>query len=263
MPVEERRDSPAADLQRVVILDVGFCNGCAQHVVQSALSPGLIVVPSAPVLVRMAEDPSLRDALVAARVAVIDSGLMVLIWRWLAGVRLQRVSGLKYLQLLLVQPELLCSGNVLWIMPSAAARDQNIAWLRAHGHATTAEDCYVAPQYHASGALQDESLAALIAVRRPRHIILALGGGTQERLGLFLVRRFPDAFAVHCIGAAIGFLSGDQVKIPRWADRLYLGWLFRCVVDPRRFLPRYVKAARLMPMLWKYRRATASGHGEY
>ena len=33
--------------------------------------------------------------------------------------------------------------------------------------------------------------------------------------------------AIHCIGAALGFLTGDQVRIPHWADQWILGWLFR------------------------------------
>jgi UDP-N-acetyl-D-mannosaminuronic acid transferase (WecB/TagA/CpsF family) len=59
--------------------------------------------------------------------------------------------------------------------------------------------------------------------------------------------------AIHCIGAAIGFLSGDQVRIPHWADQWILGWLFRCCANPGRFVPRYFKALQLPLLLWKYR----------
>jgi UDP-N-acetyl-D-mannosaminuronic acid transferase (WecB/TagA/CpsF family) len=59
--------------------------------------------------------------------------------------------------------------------------------------------------------------------------------------------------AIHCIGAAIAFLSGDQVHIPEWADRFYLGWLFRCMSSPRRYVPRYFSAPQLVPLLWRYR----------
>ena len=92
-----------------------------------------------------------------------------------------------------------------------------------------------------------------LGVLRPKHVVITVGGGTQERLGLYLKRNLDYLPAIHCIGAAIAFLSGDQVRIPNWADRCYLGWLFRCVSSPRKFIPRYLSAPRLIPLLWRYR----------
>jgi UDP-N-acetyl-D-mannosaminuronic acid transferase (WecB/TagA/CpsF family) len=88
---------------------------------------------------------------------------------------------------------------------------------------------------------------------RPKHIVLTLGGGTQERLGLYLKRNLSYKASIHCIGAAIAFLSGDQVHIPVWADRYYLGWLFRSLSEPRRYVPRYWEARQLFWMLRRYR----------
>jgi UDP-N-acetyl-D-mannosaminuronic acid transferase (WecB/TagA/CpsF family) len=80
-----------------------------------------------------------------------------------------------------------------------------------------------------------------------------LGGGTQERLGLYLKRNLTYQPAIHCIGAAMAFLSGDQVHIPRWADALGLGWMFRSVSDPKRYGPRYWDARNLAPLILRYR----------
>jgi len=54
------------------------------------------------------------------------------------------------------------------------------------------------------------------------------------------------------IGAAIAFLSGDQAHIPFWADRLALGWLVRCLRDPRVFVPRYLRAFKLAYLVVRY-----------
>ena len=83
----------------------------------------------------------------------------------------------------------------------------------------------------------------------------ALVAVVQEKLGLHLKQHAQDRPAIHCVGAAIGFLSGDQVRIPLWADRYaqVLGWFFRCVSNPKRFLPRYLGALRLARVLWQYR----------
>ena len=110
---------------------------------------------------------------------------------------------------------------------------------------------YLAPLYR--GEIGDEALLQAIRDRQPRHIIVTLGGGTQERLGFYLKRNLHPVPAIHCIGAAIAFLSGDQVHIPMWADRLYLGWLFRCLSEPARYVPRYWSARKLVGMMLRYR----------
>ena len=81
---------------------------------------------------------------------------------------------------------------------------------------------------------------------------MTLGGGTQERLGLYLRSELNCKPSIHCVGAAIAFLSGDQVQIPRWADRMYLGWLFRCLSDPARYMPRYWDARKLLSLMIRY-----------
>jgi UDP-N-acetyl-D-mannosaminuronic acid transferase (WecB/TagA/CpsF family) len=138
-------------------------------------------------------------------------------------------------------------------MPNASARDQNLAWLNSQGYEFTKGDCYLAPHYP-PGRIMDEALMSLAKKRKPKHIVVCLGGGTQERLGLMLKRECGDARpSIHCIGAAIGFLTGNQVRIPAWADRLFLGWLFRCCSEPAKFIPRYWKACQLIPMMIRYR----------
>lgn len=44
-----------------------------------------------------------------------------------------------------------------------------------------------------------------------------------------------------------------------WVDYLYLGWLWRSVSAPTKFLPRYWKARRLVPLMWRYREKAPAG----
>lgn len=234
------------------ILGVRFFAGTPSEALQVGLRGGLVVVPAAPALVDLEHDTAYREALTHSDLAITDSGLMVLVWWLLARERLPRVSGLEYLKLLLAEPSARKPGAVLWVMPSAEARDRNLEWLQSQGFPTTADDCYLAPVY-AKGELADPVLIEIVRRKRPGHIIVGLGGGVQERLGLHLKRQLDYLPGIHCIGAAIGFLSGEQVRIPMWADFLFLGWLFRCVSAPRKFFPRYWKARKLVPIMWKYR----------
>ena len=240
------------------ILGIRFFNGPAQEAVQLALRGGLVVVPSAPVLLAMVEDPATCEALLHSDLAITDSGLMVLLWRWVKGERLQRVSGLEYLKLLLEEPSLREPGALFWVMPSPDTMVKTLQWLEKAGYPTTREDCYIAPRYGA-GQVADRALLEIVNAKKPAHIIMAIGGGVQEKLAYFLKIGAVYSPALHCTGAAIGFLSGDQARIPDWADRLYLGWLFRCLHAPGQFVPRYWRARKLIPLLLKYRERCPGG----
>lgn len=234
------------------ILGIRFTSGDARSAVDAGLRGGLVVVPSAPVLVALETNSALREALIGADLAIADSGLMVLLWRLFQREKITRVSGLEYLRLLLTEPGLKIPNSVLWVMPNVPARDHLLVWLRSVGIPIESGNCYLAPQYP-EGKLTDQVLLALVQRQRPAHVIIGLGGGVQERLGFYLKGALDYQPGVHCIGGAIGFLTGDQVRIPRWADYLYLGWLIRCLSDPVRFIPRYRRAWRLVGLLWRCR----------
>ena len=235
----------------VRILGIRFFSGDVQQAVTLAAHGGLIVFPSAPVLVELPHDVESQRALSGADLAITDSGLMVLLWRYLKGDRLERVSGLAYLKQLMSLTDVRTPGKTFWIMPSDRALSLCQQWLREQGIDYRSEDFCVAPVY-APGRLSDAELAARLEPKAPRHIVIGLGGGTQERLGLYLKQTLPNNPSIHCIGAALAFLTGDQAPIPQWADRLFLGWLCRCVSNPARFVPRYWRARHLVGLVLKY-----------
>ena len=234
-----------------VILGINFFQGTAIEAVRRMEGGGLLVVPAAPALKELGKNARYREALLNADLTITDSAFMVIVWNRLQRDSITRLSGLEYLRELLNQPYVQEPGNCLWIMASPLSAKKNLHWLARHGIAVP-EDCvYMAPIYGAE--ISDAPLLAVIEQRRPKHVILTVGGGTQERLGLYLKRNLSYLPAIHCIGAAIAFLSGDQVKIPVWADKIYLGWLYRSISDPKRYVPRYWEARKLLYMLYRYR----------
>jgi len=233
------------------VLGLNFYDGDFAGLLDLTCRGGLVVVPSAPVLVNLTGDPAQREALLGSDFAITDSGFMVLLWLARRGERLPRISGLRFLRGLLARPEFREAGATCWIMPSAEDARANCAWLAAQGVAVAEDDCYIAPQYP-GGRLADAALLATIESRRPKFVVINVGGGVQERLGYYLRTHLSHRPAILCTGAAIAFLSGRQVPIPVWADRLVLGWLFRSLASPRSFIPRLWKGLRLAPLLWKY-----------
>jgi len=234
------------------ILGVRFFVGDAQGAIKAVSERGgLVVVPAAPALKNLAVDKGYREALLGADFAIADSAFMVLMWNLIDSNRIPKLSGLKYLRALIDEPHFKQPGNSFWVMPTANSARRNLRYLRSEGVKVGNEDVYLAPLYGA--VISDEALLEQLEERKPKHIVLGIGGGTQERLGLYLKQHLSYTPAIHCIGAAIAFLSGDQVHIPAWADTLGLGWLYRTIADPKRFFPRYWDARHLAPLLLKYR----------
>jgi len=196
------------------------------------------------------EDEQYRRALTEADFAIADSGLMVLLWKLRGGKNVRRISGLRYLKCLVENPDLRIFQNALLVLPSEVAKQKTLAWSRKENLLLDPDDCYVAPHYGPTA--EDAGLLRELESRRPGHVIIAIGNGPQEKLGMFLRNNLSYRPAIHCIGAALGFITGDQTAIPDWADRLFLGWLWRLVAQPRIFIPRLSRALELPWLIWKY-----------
>lgn len=234
------------------ILGIKFFTGDLEGLLDLCSGGGFVVVPSGPSLVDLPKDEAYREALEKSDFAITDSGFMVLIWNLLTGQTLVRISGLKLLRGLLAGEEIRRPGASLWIMPSATEMEANLAWLNRNGYPVAREDCFVAPVYP-KGPLRDPDLLQYVETRKPRYIIINIGGGAQEPLGYYLKQNLTYRPTILCVGAAIAFITGLQANIPPWADRFMLGWFFRCLHAPGKFIPRYWKGLQLVGILVRYR----------
>jgi len=247
---KERRSLPRVE-KLCRILGINFFTGTAQEAVDHMRYGGLLVVPAAPALKDLPVNSEYREALLAADMVIPDSAFMVIIWNVIQRKYMHRLSGLEYLRLLLKQSDVRAPGNTLWVMANPESARRNLEWLLDKGIRVRQDCVYIAPMY--GNPLNDPALLQMMEMQRPEHVIVTVGGGTQERLGLYLKQNLSYLPAIHCIGAAIAFLSGDQVHIPEWADMFYMGWLLRCIAQPKLYVPRYWGARHLLGLMLKYR----------
>jgi len=227
---------------------------------------GLVVAPAAPSFIALQDDPDYRRAIADADLAIADSGWAVLFWKLLRREKITRISGLALFKALLETPDARVPKNVFWILPSEKAKTKTLEFARRSNHPITADDCYVAPKYNDRGgisdlpstanapAVEDPKLVSILEQRKPKHIIIGIGGGMQDKLGSYLKHHLSYRPAIYCIGAAPGFVTGDQVTIPMWADRFFVGWMFRIAAQPRSYLVRYWKARLVPNFIIKYGR---------
>ena len=233
------------------ILGVRFFNGSGTDAAEYiSRNGGYTVVPAAPALANIHHDRDYRRALAESDLAIADSGFMVFLWRVLCRRKIVRTSGLQYLRILLDKKELRGRGCLFLVLPSEMARVNALRLLRREGYEIAPADTYIAPIYERDVA--DDQLVSILKVNQPAHVIIGIGGGVQEKLGLYLRENLAYRPAIHCVGAALGFLTGDQKPIPDWADRLCLGWLLRLVRQPKVFAKRFLRAFELPWLIWKY-----------
>lgn len=238
------RDSARAE----PLFGIPFWNGsCAELLKALHASGGLLVAPSAPSLCAASRDETLWRAHVEADYAVMDSGFLDLLLRVLGQRRPQRISGHQVIEHLLASPGAVSARDhrMLWVVPSEGDKLLVGKYLEGLGFQAEKMHFYTAPLYRDDSHFRDEKLAAAARACAAQWIILCIGGGRQEKLGFHLREMLGVPAPILCTGAAIFFFCGGQARIPRWADRLYLGWLLRIGNDPRRFLPRYLAALEL------------------
>jgi len=209
-----------------------------------------MVAPAAPALATITKDKEYHLALTNSDFAIPDSGLLVLLLKYLKKIRINKLSGLTFMQNFLKEEAIKTKKCLFLIDPNEKEMLSNHMFLRSKGVLLDPTDHYIAPIY-TSEKVKDRELLQSLEKKRPKYILINLAGGVQEKLGLYLKNNLPYKPGIICTGAAIAFLTGKQPSIPPLFDSLHLGWLLRCLKNPRKFIPRYLKGLQLIPLILK------------
>jgi len=146
-----------------------FVGTAAEAIAHISKYDGLLVAPAAPSFIALQDDPDYRRAIADANLAIADSGWAVLFWRLLRRERLTRISGLALFKALLEIADTRIPGNLFFILPSEKAKSKTLEFGWVSGYPITDADCY-----------------AILQSRKPKHIIIGIGGGMQDKLGSYL-----------------------------------------------------------------------------
>lgn len=236
----------------VRILGLSFYNGSIEGAIQLSLQGGLILAPSGPGLCKLDQGGLYVEALEQADINLIDSGYLAISWLLFKHRKLKRISGLRYIEALLNEPDFRDSDSHYWVMPDAVKSAKICQELTNRGITLNPKDAYIAPHYKSGGPIEDEILLSNIRKAKPRYIIINIAGDKQELLGAWLKKELDYRPSIICTGAAIAFICGCQVRIPVWADRLFLGWLFRIFERPQYYIKRYWAALRLSSLVKRF-----------
>ena len=229
-------------MKEYFLFEIRFIDGDFKSIKLLIDKGGLLVLPAAPALKEIDNNKKYHNALKHADIALFDSGFFCVLLKFFKKIKVKKYSGLKFLKEFLLSQKN-TSNKILFIDPSNKDKIINNKYLKSIGIKNFFH--YIAPIYQPN-LLEDTILLNIINERKPKYIIINLGGGIQELLGSYLKTNLNYKPSIICSGAAIAFLTGQQARIPLIFDKIYIGWLVRIIFNPFIFFPRYLKAFKLI-----------------
>ena len=214
------------------------------NVVKSLLDKGgLLVAPSGPGLASIKNDIKYHTSLKNADLVLFDSGFLCLLLKIIKKINVTKFSGPLFLKKFLSNLKLKNKTKIFLVDPSKNESDANKDYFKTLN--INHINQYISPIYK-KGKIYDSRLLNKINKIRPKYILINLGGNVQEVLGHYLKKNLKYKPSIICTGAAISFFTKKQASLPEFIDKIYLGWLFRCLFNPLKFIPRYLAAFKLL-----------------
>ena len=231
---------------KIIFKKIIFNNIDTKNFDKCVTKKGLFVFPAGPALASIQKSSQYYRSIKKADLVFFDSGFFVLLLKIFKNINVKKFSGYKFLSLFFDYLKINKNKSIFSIDPNFEYSKSNKSYLKNLGLKKIHN--YVAPKYN-SLELNDKKLLNLINKVKPNFILINIGGGTQEVLGLYLKQKLVFKPTILCTGAAISFFTKDQAPINNFIDKFYLGWLLRLIFNPLIFFKRYIFGLKLIPMV--------------
>ncbi len=221
--------------------EINFLSGTFIEVKKQFDKGGVLVAPAASALADISKNKDYYKALKNADIAILDSGFFCILLRVFKKYKVIKLSGFLFLRRFLFNFK---KNNKLFLVnPSIKENKTNSKYLRNLGIRNF--KCYISPMYK---KIEDKNLIKKINEFKPHYVMINLGGGIQEILGIYIKNNIKFKSSIMCTGAAIAFLTGEQAPINKYVDRAYLGWLVRFLWNPKKYYKRTLKSFSLIKL---------------
>ena len=221
--------------------EINFLSGTFIEIKKQFDKGGVLVAPAASALVDINKNKHYYKALKNADIAILDSGFFCILLRVFKKYKVIKLSGFLFLRRFLFNFKK--NKKIFLVNPSIKENKTNSKYLRNLGIRNF--KCYISPIYK---KIEDKNLIKKINEFKPHYIMINLGGGIQEILGVYIKNNIKFKSSIMCTGAAIAFLTGEQAPINKYVDRAYLGWLVRFLWNPKKYYKRTLKSFSLIKL---------------
>jgi N-acetylglucosaminyldiphosphoundecaprenol N-acetyl-beta-D-mannosaminyltransferase len=219
-------------------------------------TPGYVVTLNGALLVQTARDPTLRSVVNDAAMVTADGIGVVLVARILGVSGIQRLAGIDLASAACAQAAV--HGHRIYLLGASPGVAEAAAdALRARHPAIQ-----IAGTHHGFFAA-DEEAAVIAGIQRahPDLLLVALGAPRQEQW----MHRWTGTLEVPVaigVGGSLDVLAGRVRRAPKWIRLIGMEWLFRALLEPRRWsVIRTIPPLFLLALRERVRRAWRSRAG--
>ncbi|WP_277970649.1 WecB/TagA/CpsF family glycosyltransferase [Sphingomonas echinoides] len=256
-------DVPRNDrFPRTTFLDLDFDTVTAAEVVAFLRTRtvedrfGYIVTPNVDHMVQIDAQPELRPVYQGALLCLNDSRVLARLAK-LYGIALTVVPGSDLIVALF--GSVLQDGDRLCIVGASAPL---VAQLRAQYPRITIVH-HEPPMGLRRNAAARQAAVDAVAAANARFTLLAVGAPQQEILASEMAAAGTVTGTAFCIGAAVDFIVGAQVRAPRIVQQAGMEWFWRLAGSPRRLGRRYlVEGPKIfrIALRWQRNRRRSTPH---
>ncbi|MET3825519.1 exopolysaccharide biosynthesis WecB/TagA/CpsF family protein [Sphingomonas sp. PvP055] len=256
-------DVPRNDrFPRTTFLDLDFDTVTAAEVVAFLRTRtaedrfGYIVTPNVDHMVQIDAQPELRPVYQGALLCLNDSRVLARLAK-LYGIALTVVPGSDLIVALF--GSVLQDGDRLCIVGASAPL---VAQLRTQYPRITIVH-HEPPMGLRRNAAARQAAVDAVAAANARFTLLAVGAPQQEILASEMAAAGTVTGTAFCIGAAVDFIVGAQVRAPRIVQQAGMEWFWRLAGSPRRLGRRYlVEGPKIfrIALRWQRNRRRSTPH---
>lgn len=226
---------------------IKFYDWSFNKIINKINAGGYLVAPAASALVEIEKNKIYYESLKKSTCAIYDSGFFCILLRLFGIYSPKKLSGYLFLKNFLNYKKSK-KKKILLINSSDYQGEENKILFYKKGFKEIL--LYTAPIYK-SIHVKDQIVMNLINKYRPKYILISIGGLKQEPLAFYITKNIKIKCTILCLGGAIDFITGLQAPINIFVDKIYLGWLFRIIYNPKVFFIRVLKSLYLFKYFWR------------
>ena len=203
----------------------------------TSTNTNFVLTPNAGQLTTYRKNQDLRDFLSSAQLRLIDGWPLAFAASLAEAKKWPRVTGSDLLPKLF---ETLDSSTRVGIIGGS---DQNQIKAKLKNLYPQLNLVLVNDEFFADTEDSAKRIAQLCEEHQITILVLALGHPKQEVLAAYLKKyQVASLRVVLCFGASVDFLTGEQIRAPKFLQQIGLEWFYRLATNPKKFIKRYSQA---------------------
>jgi N-acetylglucosaminyldiphosphoundecaprenol N-acetyl-beta-D-mannosaminyltransferase len=206
-------------MNKIDLFGIKFDNLTMEEAVEQI--KGFVILPYSEFVVKAQKDEEFKKILNSADFCLCESGGLYLMARLIGKKLKENINGIDLIQKL--SNSIQHTGNKIFLFGSKQEVVEKVA--------KKLGDCIIGFEH---GYQDYEPVIQKINILKPEILLVGLGSPKQEKFIYFNLNKMPSVKLAIGVGGAFDFISGHVKRAPKIIQKIYLEWLWRLIVQPKR-----------------------------